>query len=105
MKVFFLQKKCLINHYKNEWYPIQIRPPGPWFDKVGTIIGATYDEAMEVLDPAQGLEDCLHHILLRTRNIIPEEKLSTIPSGDDDCSIESKRMKRDVGDYDEPELD
>lgn len=43
--------------------------PGPWFDKVGSIIGVTFDQAMAELDPREGLEDCLHRVLLPSHNL------------------------------------
>lgn len=62
----YVLRKLLIAKLRNE---PQMTVPGPWFDKVGSIIGVTFDQAMAEIDPREGLEDCLHRVLLPSHNL------------------------------------
>ncbi|OQR75797.1 hypothetical protein BIW11_08193 [Tropilaelaps mercedesae] len=86
----YVLRKLLVAKLRNE--PIQV--PGPWFDKVGAIIGVTFEQAQEQLDPGEGLEDCLHRVLMPSRNLI--RKAECHPTADDSHmkSPERKRSKR-----------
>lgn len=66
-------------------------------------MGATFDEAMAKLDPSEGLEDCLHRILLPSRSLIPESEIPSAPVEGGD-STEAKGTKRGVEELEDPDV-